>query len=458
MSRWSFTSLGVGAAIALTSTLAGCPSNPTTSGSPTPTPTASPTPTTPTPTPTAAPTSTAQVFKSGTAIVNGTLTVAVKKPDGTPLDGATVTLAGPTAGWGTTAGGTSLAFNPIEGGTYSILVSAPGYVTQAVNTVTVDPKATNTQTVTMSAQAGRALGRVLDGNGNPVAGVRVTSGNCGTTTDSTGHYTLSGLPSGASTVAIARTSFVPTTTSVTLSGSDATLADVRLTSASASPSFEFENVGQSYGGTTVGTAFQPLISALQAAGFTYQATPSTASIRIVASPTSASVSDAQVEALRQFVWNGGKLILIGEWGGSFDYTPEALNRLARPYGLAFNPDLVRSPGNAVHPEWLSIPSFNPVFPQPTPVANGIELFAGCSLFVPPPAVGFAFAGSDGYRIQTDFTTGPCLAAVRVYGQGMVIGLGDSSAWTAGNITGKGLGNGNLGEADNQKFMLDLFSW
>jgi len=41
---------------------------------------------------------------------------------------------------------------------------------------------------------------------------------------------------------------------------------------------------------------------------------------------------------------------------------------------------------------------------------------------------------------------------------MVIGLGDSSAWTAGNITGKGLGNGNLGEADNQKFMLDLFSW
>ncbi|HEY9856538.1 MAG TPA: carboxypeptidase-like regulatory domain-containing protein [Stenomitos sp.] len=402
-----------------------------------------------------------QVFVSGPAIVNGMLTVKVVRA-GSPdrLADCTVSLSGPTPAWGITDSSQDMPLAPLEGGSYSLQVSAPGYATRLVESLTIDPQNPTSLTVELTPQAGKAVGRVVDQNG-PIAGARITSGPCVAFTGSDGRYALEGLPAGTSTLAIAKTGYAATTTSVTVNGQDSGVPDVTLTGAGRV--IAFENPAQTFdslsdGSTrSVATALAPLRSALGTAGFTVQDDATSPDIRVVVCPTS-DFASSNVERLRSFVAAGGKLVLLGEWGGALRYNPEALNRIATPFGLAFNADLVRSSQNAGELGWVKVPASAGPMPIVDAMPQGITLFESGSLFVLPTSQGILYAGSGGYRIAAVGSGGPCMAAARSYGSGMVVGVGDTSAWTAGSITGNQPVNGNLGETNNREFMLNLFRW
>lgn len=442
-------------------TATGCPwpwgtsSNPSSS----PTPSKSPEPT-PSPVP-AAPNR--EVFVSGTAIVNGILTVkAVRAGNQERLADCTVSLSGPTPAWGITKQTEDLNLDPLEAGTYTVQVSAPGFATRLFPNVAINPNATTTLTAELTPQAGRAVGRVLDQGGGAIAGARVSSGPCIAFTDSDGSYALAGLSPGTSTLTIAKTGYAATTRSVDVNGQDSTVSDVTL--AGQARVVAFENPNQTFdsvsGGATrsVAAALEPLRAALGAAGFTVQDDAPTPAIRVVVCPTDDFASPATVDRLRSFVAAGGKLILLGEWGGALRYNPEALNRIATPLGVAFQPDLVRSSQNAGQPGWVKVSGTVGSMPLVDAMPQGITLFEAGSIFVLPPAQGIAYAGSGGYRIAAVGASGPCVAVARSYGAGMVVGIGDTSAWTAGSITGTPHDNGNLGETNNREFMLNLFRW
>lgn len=402
------------------------------------------------------------VFVSGPAIVNGSLTIKAVRANQERIAGSTVSLSGPTPAWGHTDATQDLRLDPLEAGTYSVQVAAAGFATRLLEDVVIDPQNPTTLSVELTPQAGKAVGRVVAQGGGAIAGARISSGPCVAYSGADGSYALEGLPPGASTLTIAKTGYAPTTVPVSVNGQDVAAPEATL--AGQGPVVvAFENPTQIFdsvtGGATrsVAEALQPLRTALGEAGFAVQDGAPSPAVRVVVCPTAAFAS-ANLDRLRTFVAAGGKLVLLGEWGGALGYNPEALNRIATSFGLAFNADLVRSSQNAGETGWVKVPGTEGPMPVVDAMPQGVTLFESSSLFVLPTAVGVLYAGSGGYRIAALGSGGPCMAAARTYGAGLVVGVGDTSAWTAGSITGNSLVMGNLGETNNRQFMLNLFRW
>lgn len=400
--------------------------------------------------------STGLVFETGEAIAGGRLTVQLMKAGTTERIGdARVTLIGPTLASGTSAPQLDLTLQPLEPGSYQVRVEAPGYATQLSGPITLTAQAPTSVRYELAASGGDVTGRALDDAGNPLAGAWVSLGEAYAFSDGTGTFRLTGIPKGAQELVISKTGYLPATVSATLADAPTSVGEVRLLSRART--VYVENASQGFGNSTVGGALGALSTALSSNGFTLQTTPSDPAIRVVASPTAAALGDvaARAESLRSFVAAGGKLVLLGEWGGYADYTPDALNRLAEPYGIAFNPDLVRM-SDQTRPEWIRIPGVSTALPAVSPVPNGLQLFESCSLLAPAPAVPLASTGSGGFRVSALLNGDFVVAAARPYGRGMVVAVGDTSAWATPAT--RGAGSSNLAEASNEAFILDLFRW
>ncbi|HEY9898092.1 MAG TPA: DUF4350 domain-containing protein [Pantanalinema sp.] len=407
------------------------------------------------PGPAPSPTLSRQVFVSGTALVNGILSVNVRRA-GTQdrIAGATVSLVGPTPAWGVTDSALPMRFDPLEAGTYALRVSAPGHATRLVTGLSIDPKTPLETTVELTPQAGTISGTV-SGPGGPIEGARVAAGESWTFSGADGGFTLEGLGAGAHTLSIRKALHAPSTRQVALNGTDLALGSVVLARQATKPIVVFENDAQPFGATSVGTALGALKSAL-GTDFTVSTSVSDAAdVRVVASPRAAFATDATASRLQDFVASGGTLVLMGEWGGALDYSPEALNRIARPFGLAFCPDLVRTTANSAQPGWIKVAA--PELPAPHAMPGGVTFYEACSIFAPPTARAIARAGDGGYRVAATLG-GPAIAVAQPYAQGLVLAIGDTSAWSTGYITGEPPGGGAPGQTNNLGFVLNLFKW
>lgn len=399
--------------------------------------------------------STGAVFEDGAAIAGGHLTIRTIKGSGNRLAGAQVALLGPTPAAGATLEALDLTLAPLLAGTYSVRVSAPGYATQLHSEVLVDPANPTLLTYTMEASGGDVLGRVLDANQSPVAGAWVSLGESAAFSGSDGRFRLSGTLAGAQTLAVSKTGLRGLSAGVTVGAAETNLGDLAMTSGTRVVSFE--NPTQAFNGQTIGVALSSLRMAIEADGFTVQNGASTADIRVVASPTLDWLGDgsARAESLRSFVAAGGKLILMGEWGGCSNYSSRALNQLAQPFGMSFNPDLLRLPASTPA-EWLHVTGIASVLPAVTAMPNGLRLFEACSIFAPAPAVAIAGLGESGYRVASILNGDFKVAATRQYGRGLVIALGDTSAWVTPAT--RNTFQDNLQEASNMAFILNVFRW
>lgn len=395
---------------------------------------------------------TGQVFASGTAIAGGRLTVrALKAGTGERVSGAQVTVMGPTLAYGTTAS-LDLTLQPLEKGSYRVRIEAPGYVPQLSDPLSLDPQAPPTFVATLTPAGGDLTGRAVGADSQPMAGARINVGEAFAFADANGQFRLKGAPAGEQTLAVSKTGYATATRAVTVGASEVALGDV--SAAVVNKTVCFENAGQAFAGTTVGNSLSALQARLVSANFATVSADAAAAVRVVASPREAFATDANIERLRAFVEAGGKLVLMGEWGGFGDSSPAALNRIALPYGLGFNADQVRL-GTGAQPAWVSVAAASSPMPTPQAVSGGLKLYEACSLFAPPPAVRLAGLGPQGYRVSAlvsgDFT----VAAARPYGRGLVIALGDTSAWATPGTEGQA---SNLDVASNGAFATDLFLW
>ncbi|MBO9542581.1 carboxypeptidase regulatory-like domain-containing protein [bacterium] len=428
--------------------LSGCCLFPSQPPAPTPSPTQAPGPA-------PSPVLNRQVFVSGPALVNGVLSVDVRRAGTSErLADATVTLIGPTPAWGITDLALAMRFDPLEAGTYALRVSAPGLATRLVTGLTVDPKTPIEQTVELSPQAGAISGTVTGPNG-PIEGARITADESWTFSGADGRFTLEGLGAGTHALSIRKGLHTALTQQVSLNGADVALGNLALARQSSKPVVVFENDAQPFGSTTVGSALSALKSAL-GSDFTVSTNPAdTADVRVVVSPRATFADGPTTERLRAFVASGGTLVLMGEWGGFGDYSPEGLNRIARPFGLAFSPDLVRTTANPSQPGWIKVTALD--LPALHAMPTGVTFYEACSIFAPPTTRAVARAGDGGYRIAAG-GSGPALAVAQPYGQGLVLAVGDTSAWSAGYITGEPPGGGAPGQTNNLGFVLNLFKW
>jgi len=390
-----------------------------------------------------------EVERTALALNGGLLIVSlVKAGSGERISNASVSLVGPTLGTGTIRQATDIEFAPLIPGAYQLRVSAPGYKTQVEGNITLDAKQTLERKIELVPEGGTLTGTVT-ANGQPVWGARVLSGDAWTFTGQDGKFSLSGVAAGAGTLKIRKGGYQGLDQSVTVNGA-ASLGTLSLSALGGNRTVALVNPADSFGGgtQTVGSEFKAFLDGLNN-GLARASSLESAQVRLLVSPrlTSAGVGAApDAAATREWVAGGGTLIVTGEWGGFGDYNPEAINKLTRPFGLAVRPDLVRISGQTPQSEWVPA-TVNPAFPV-SRGASALKLYTGCSVMASPMATAIASSGASGYRVQA-FTTGEqTLAAAVPYGNGLVVLVGDTSAW---------VGN-HLNEAGNRQFMLNLFGW
>ncbi len=383
----------------------------------------------------------AEVETTALALNGGSLIVSlVKAGTGERIANASFSLVGPTLGSGAIRNGTDLAFSPLIPGTYQLRVTAPGYQTLIDRNITLEAKQILERKVELAPEGGTVTGTVTSG-GQPVWGARVLLGDTWAFTGQDGTFTLTGLGAGEGTLKIRKGGLQGLDRPITVNGK--TSADgLTLSPLSGKRTVALVNPDEVFGGTYAKNALSGLMYAVDQASNLAQAAPAAANVRLLVSPQ-ATPDVAETQA---FVRAGGTLIMTGEWGGFGDYDPAALNALVRPFGLAVRPDLVRIAGQSTQSEWISA-TVNPALPT-SQSASSVKLFTSCSVMASPMAAILADSGASGYRVQAVTAGAQTLAAAVPYGDGLVVLVGDTSAWAGSH----------LNEPGNRQFMLNLFGW
>lgn len=235
-----------------------------------------------------------------------------------------------------------------------------------------------------------------------------------------------------------------------------------------------------FDGYEVETFYEKMISTLQEMGYTVKLASqagfspllSTYSTVLLPAPFQAYTS-GEIQALVDFVRNGGKAILLGEWGGYGDTANANLNSLSTSLGagIVFNSTTVYDDTNYYNYNyWPLISNF--VNHPTTTGLNKIALIACTSLATQSPAIPIAYASSTAYeraasRGENSIGTGIetlgnklkvgsiAVAAVSQVGSGKVIAVGDA------NLFGDDVYENSTDFIDlysNKQFLKNIINW
>ncbi len=324
--------------------------------------------------------------------------------DHSSIEDAAVSLLGPciTGGYSSPAG--ALEIGPLATGSFAIRAQASGYLPWTGTIDLPQPRATQSLAIELERAPRVIKGTILAPSGHPLADARVQIGQSWTLSDSSGEYAIE-APS-AGTVEIAKAGYSPATSA----GGPVTLSP-------APERLDFANLPF---GQPLGSEFSQLEALLSSDGWVVGQGLADPTVELWASPQ--VVHSADVQAAQGFVQGGGKLVVLGEWGGSGDYAPGAADRLLLPFGVEMDADLLRDPGSQLgRPEWIAAQAGGLV-PQGT-----VDMFGAASVFAAPPEEGLAYAPQATFKVQ-DLSEIP-VAAVRQVGLGLVVAVGDASAFT-----------------------------
>ncbi len=387
------------------------------------------------------------VLQQGTAISGGSLQLEVLDASThLRLAGAQVSVLGPTLGTGVTGSSYDLVFSPLASASYSVRISAPGYVVGTVSGVVLSKEATTSVEADLTPSGGPVTGRVLDSNGQAIAGARVLSGDAVTFSSGDGTFRLDGLAAGSHPLTIAKTGYQTLTGIV--AGAGSSIGDRTLTAAPVV--VDLANAATVFGTQSAASTLSGLESALKAAGCQVQEDDSSgASVMLFAGPGPDVASQAR--AVQDFVSSGGKVVVLGEWGGAGGgYSPGAVNSLLEPMGLAVETDLVRNDQNLGKLGWiLASPDL------PFARVSQVAVFDSASVFKVAPAIDVLSAGTSAMRVADVDSDGPILGALMPYETGLAMLLGDTSAFSDSSTLGQGT---DLTQKDNQNFIVQAILW
>ncbi|MBM3274021.1 MAG: carboxypeptidase regulatory-like domain-containing protein [Candidatus Sericytochromatia bacterium] len=426
---WAAGFRQAGLLAALTAATIGCVPQPSVPVLPGPEVTSTPVPARTNPTPPPEPDRT--INKEGQYPLGGArLHVVARDPaNRAGLPGAKISVIGPGVGFDTSNSAGEATIGPLPLGTYDVRVESAGRL-PAVQTKVLDVARQRFDLTIDVLPAERTLtGKVRDSSGRPLAGARIALGQSWTTSGADGAFSLPAAATGEADVR--KTGYQSARTA----GGDVTLA------AEAPPRISFENGPL---GTSAASAFSTMRAHLGLAGWTVADGDATAQVRVWAAPQ--DVSQPQAAAAKAFVASGGKLVVLGEWGGAAGYSPTATNRLLVPLGVSVEANLVRDPSSQhAKPEWLS-----PVITAGAPGTAGITaltMLGAATVQAAPPSFGMASAPATGYRVQAA-EYDRVVAVMRQVGSGLAVAIGDTSAFL----------DSDIGRADNLSFIRNVLLW
>jgi|GEM_PF-6616879 len=274
-------------------------------------------------------------------------------------------------------------------------------------------------------------GQVVDPAGRAIPGVVLGNVLGSTLTDETGHFVMRG----ANVVMNVRkpgfephliTHYTPGRSRITLTPR---------------PERNLRIVVDTRGGGRTTTKLQEALKQRGAILGPYPETPlARCDVLLLATP--GPMQTTEKTQLLQWIKNGGRLILLGEWGGYPYQDLGSLNALAQPAGIRFDGSTFKTPDDQLLTR-ITFPSLQ---------SNGpfnLPLFAGTTLSVQDPARAWLEPVTNGYQILE--ASPVVVGAVGPLGQGKVFGVGDSSSWRDQLTTGEVL-------TDTQRLAIAELTW
>ncbi|MEB3284075.1 MAG: DUF4350 domain-containing protein [Candidatus Sericytochromatia bacterium] len=389
----------------------------------------------------------------GFEVYGGHLQVDVRH-EGRPLSNARVSVFGPTLAAGSTDSEGRLRLGPLlPSSDYRVRVDAPNFV--AIEQTAIDIPAREEdfplQPFTVRPAAW-VRGRVLAG-GRPIEGVVVSDGSSQALTDAGGQFELRSVAAGTLTLTASKPRHTLATRAITTQVGRWTEADFILQATTAKVYFD-------YG---VASGVEPeemtgLRQYLETQGWQLlDAPPSQAAegawVMVV---PGRDLSRAEQERVLNFVAQGGKFVLLGDWAGSKGFRNSSANAVLGRFGLHISPDLLRDFSNGNAPSWLTINRFQPNHPVTRDVVS-LKFYGCASVFGLFPMLPLAQTGDTAFRVQALLSgSQQSLVCGGPFKGGKAVVVGDCSAFLDEDTDQNG--RSNFDEADNKRFFVQMLDW
>ncbi|MEB3196257.1 MAG: DUF4350 domain-containing protein [Candidatus Sericytochromatia bacterium] len=376
---------------------------------------------------------------------------------GKPVEGAWVRLLGPSLAAGGTKANGQLTLSPIlPGSDYRLWITTPGLQTVISNPFTLKANSTDTLTQRFELKAaGRLRGRVVaDGQG--VAGAVVSDGLNSAVSDPTGEYELPGVAPGQVRLTASKPRFQLANQTIAVSATVPAVADFSLSPAPATLTLDTSLAANETQRLAWNDRFRGLSRQLAASGWTIKEAPAEPATVWVLAGVARDLTRQEIERLTDFVSQGGKLIVLGEWGGSAGFRTSAANTLLHGLGAHLAPDLVRDFVNPKNPNWITVQRFLSSHPSVAEVRSW-RVYGASSVFGLWPLQSLAETSKDAFRLQSSSqTASQSLLVGGPFKAGKVIVVGDTSCFTDEDSDRDG--QPNLADGDNFRLVERLLSW
>jgi len=362
----------------------------------------------------------------------------------------------------TDSGGGTLFENLRLNGSYSIEVSAPGYVS-ASRTANLSQLGTEEDKELLLGVILQALdtsisGRVVDATGQPIVNATVYDAQQTQLTNQNGEFVLPYSQASSVQVSISKLGYQGVSQDINIALDEKkNLGSLTLPSLERPLRIGIDASHRSLGSESL-TDFQGLQKSYAALGYELKLIQSNLVSHldsIDALMELSPSSDFDIEessAIQAFVLSGHSLIVSAEWAGFSGFSGSAANQLLQPFGIQFGFDTLRENGSGfiesreIEPHFLTEGISSLYFYQPASVLiskaeNGGQILARTS--------------SDAFRISSN-TGSFGLVAVTAFGSGKVVALGDTSFMS--DLDSDGNGVSNLNEGQNQLLLQQIMDW
>lgn len=399
--------------------------------------------------PSASPHATAGSADVGFSVYGGSLAVSAVS-NGRPVASAFVRVQGASLVGGRTDASGRLRLGPLVPGPYRVILEAEGLQTSVTEGVVIKAREEDVTPLTVELRAeATARGRITAA-GRAVEGAVVSDGINSALTDAQGGYTLRGVAPGTITLTASKPRF--RTAARTLNVAAGVQAEVDLALLATPPEVHFD---LSAGTSLEASALNDLKQHLAGQGWTVLDAPPAQDGVWVLVAAGRDLTPAAQERLSTFVAQGGKLLVLGEWGGQAGFRTGAVNGVLHRLGLHLTSDLVRELRAGTPTSATRVTRF----PGGPLAGSGLalQLYGAGSVFSLAPMVALAASSDTGFRVQSLPLNGPQpLMAGGPYRGGKALVFGDTTAFLDGDADGNG--RSNLEEADNAACLDRLLDW
>ncbi|HEY9721829.1 MAG TPA: DUF4350 domain-containing protein [Oscillatoriaceae cyanobacterium] len=287
-------------------------------------------------------------------------------------------------------------------------------------------------------------GLLIDSAGHPIAGAVISDGTVGTLTGDDGRYELAVFHT-------ALTAIKPGYASARFDAVAGEEDPIRLQPRAVQTRVGIDGRGE-------GAQLTGLTHYLAGVGFETQPYPQTSLARldalVIAAPP--AMSAQEIAAIQDWIRGGGRLILLGEWGGFPGQSLDTLNALASGSGIQFSGGTVKQAGaDADASDWFSVSGLAPASFAGLVGAGPIDLYATTSLSLTEGAHAIFDSGPLSYAVLSGLGR-QVLGAVGADASGKVFAVGDSSLWLDADSGGTGQPNWQRGA--NKSLAVAMLSW